>query len=50
MKTKVLTEIFDLEFEAEVNRYVSEGYTVEGFSHTRDEGDSWYTALMVKHD
>ena len=51
MKTKVLTEIFDLEFEAEVNRYVSQGYEVKGFSHTRDQyGDSWYSCLLLKGD
>ena len=48
MKTKVLTEIFDLEFQEEVNRYVSEGYEVKGFSHTRDQcGDSWYSCLLI---
>lgn len=51
MKTKVITELHDLSFEVEVNMYLKDGYEVQGFSHTRDDhGDSWYTALMVKHD
>ena len=51
MKTKVLTELFDKEFEVEVAMYLSEGYEVKGFSHSVDKNlESWYSALMVKYD
>ena len=50
MHVKVIREIWDVDFEREVNAYVAEGYEVQGFSHSREEGDSWYCALMVKHD
>ena len=51
MKTKVLTELFDKEFEVEVAMYLSEGYEVKGFSHSVDKNlESWYSALLVRYD
>lgn len=51
MKTKVITELHDLSFEVEVNMHLKDGYEVQGFSHTRDDqGDSWYSCLLVKDD
>ena len=51
MKTKVITDLFDKEFEIEVAVYLSEGYELKGFSHSVDKNlESWYSCLLVKDD